>query len=168
MKSMADAVAEARSSREQLEKTIGELRGRLSPPQIAEDVMHLLDPELSVLGRIKSGVEKNRLLSLAVLAGVGWLVGVSRRRDGDPRKMRDIATASMRTTMKEKINDSGQIPGDEWRGSDSIGQNPVSQQEIAGQGKRTRKRGKARQNGSAGQAQERHAEPERQEAGQQL
>ena len=58
MKSMADAVAEARTSREQLEKTIGELRGRLRPPQIAEDVMHLLDPELSVLGRIKSGVEK--------------------------------------------------------------------------------------------------------------
>ena len=40
--------------------------------------------------------------------------------------------------------------------------------EIAGQGKRTRKCGKARQNGSAGKAHERHAEPERQEAGQQL
>lgn len=168
MKSMAEARAEARSSREQLENTVAELRDRLSPAQIAEDAMHLLDPELSLLGRIKSGVQNNRLLSLAVLAGVGWLVGLPRRRNGDSQKTRDADTASKRTTMKEKSNDSGQISGDEWTGSGNIGKDQAGEQEIGNQGSRTQKRRKARQGGGASTAEKRLAEPERQEVGQQL
>lgn len=168
MKSMAHMRAEVRSSREQLENTVAELRDRLSPAQIAEDAMHFLDPELSLLGRIKSGVQNNRLLSLAVLAGVGWLVGLPRRRNGDSRQTRDADTASKRTTMKEKTNDSGQINGDEWTDSGNIGKKPASEQEIGNQGSRTQKRREARQAGDASTAEKRLAEPERQEVGQQL
>jgi hypothetical protein len=94
-----EAVRTVRARREALKATLGDARARLSPAQLAEDALSLIDPELTLLGRLKARIRSNRLLSLAVLAGVGWLVGAPRR-----------------VNMKEKNNDSGQDHGDHWSG----------------------------------------------------
>jgi len=91
------AAAVARQRRAALLQTFGELRARASPPQLVEDALRVLDPELSFLGRLKKRVRNNRLLSLAVLAGVGWLVGSPRhdkRRTVRGAESRHAKTAS--------------------------------------------------------------------------
>lgn len=110
------AVKTVRARREALQGTVKDMRGRLSPPQLAEDELNLIDPELTLLGRFKDRIQHNRLLSLAVLAGVGWLVGAPRHHDGEAIGARQAGTAP-RANMKEKKNDSGQIHGDEWSGA---------------------------------------------------
>lgn len=138
MKTKQEALAEVRASRAELEKTISQLRERVSPPQLAEDVMNLLDPDLTLLGRIKSGVQQNRLLSLAVLAGAGWLVGAPRRSNGEPRKMREADKEPPRATLKENKNDSGKNSGEQWPDNE-----PGSAQEQGAQVRRTEGRSKA-------------------------
>lgn len=145
-------MAEVRASRAELEKTVGEFKARVSPPQLAEDAMNLLDPDLTLLGRIKSGVQQNRLLSLAVLAGVGWLVGAPRRSNGEPRKTRDTDTAPPQATLKENKNDSGKNSGDEWPVS---GSGPAEEQGT--KVRRTEGRGKT-QNGSVAPVDEQQRE----------
>jgi hypothetical protein len=119
MKSKQEAVAEVRASRAEFEGTLAEVRARLSFPQLAEDALNLIDPDLTLLGRIKSGVQQNRLLSLAVLAGAGWLVGAPRRSKGDSRKVREADKKQLRATLKENKNDSGKSSGNEWPGTES-------------------------------------------------
>lgn len=114
-RSFNEAVRTVRARREALQGTVKDMRGRLSPPQLAEDALNLIDPELTLLGRFKERIQHNRLLSLAVLAGVGWLVGAPRHHDGEAFGARQAGTAP-RTNMKEKKNDSGQIHGDDWSG----------------------------------------------------
>lgn len=141
MKSKQEALAEVLASRAELEKTIGELRGRVSPPQLAEDVMNLLDPDLTLLGRVKSGVQQNRLLSLAVLAGAGWLVGAPRRSNGEPRRTRQADTEPQ-AILKENNNDSGKNSGEQRSISE-----PDPAEGQGAKGRRTQGRSKA-QNGS--------------------
>lgn len=111
------AAAEAKLRRDVLLTTLTALRGRMSPPQLAEDALSLLDPELSLLGRLKERVRQHRLLSLAILAGAGWLAGAPRRRNGDRRETRAPGpTHATRANLKEKKNDSGQDNGNQWTG----------------------------------------------------
>jgi hypothetical protein len=102
-----EALAELRASREALRDAACELRRRSSPHQLAGDAIRFLDPELTMLARLKAGVREKPLLSLAVLAGVGWLLGTPRRRHGAPQDERKAESAPMRKTTKEKNNDSG-------------------------------------------------------------
>ena len=111
------AVSDVKRRRAALTATLEDARARFSPPQLAEDALNLIDPELSLLGRLKARVQHNRLLSLAVLAGVGWLVGAPRRHAGEPPGPREAGTTPTRANMKENKNDSGQIHGSDWSGS---------------------------------------------------
>lgn len=111
------AVKDVRARREALQSDVSQLRSRLSPPQLAEDALGLVDPDLTLLGRFKERIQHNRLLSLAVLAGVGWLVGAPRHQDGDAFGARQAGTTPSRANMKEKNNDSGQYHGDQWTGA---------------------------------------------------
>lgn len=111
------AVADVKRRRAALTATLEDARARFSPPQLAEDALNLIDPELSLLGRLKARVRHNRLLSLAVLAGVGWLVGAPRRHAGEPPGPREAGATPPRGNMKENKNDSGQIHGSDWSGS---------------------------------------------------
>jgi hypothetical protein len=108
------ALAEARRRRRALRATLEETRLRLSPPELAADVLSLIDPKLRLLHRATSRIQNNRLLSLAVLAGVGWLVGAPRQNDGEPPGARSAGTSPLRANMKEKKNDSGQVHGKHW------------------------------------------------------
>ena len=72
-----------RERRKALQATLKTCAARMSPPQLAEDALNLVDPELTLLGRLKERIQHNRLLSLAVLAGVGWLVGAPRQHEGE-------------------------------------------------------------------------------------
>ena len=110
MTTRAQAVADVLAHRERLLRTCRELQSRAGPSQLADDALALIDPQLTILGRLKAGVEQNKLLSLAVLAGIGWLVGAPRRHNGGPRDSREAASAT-RKTMKETRNDSGEEPG---------------------------------------------------------
>jgi hypothetical protein len=112
-----DAVANVRARREALKATLGEAKTRLSPPQLAEDALSLVDPELALLGRFKARVENNRLLSLAVLAGVGWLVGAPRHHHGETLGAGEAGTPPPRVNLKEKNDDSGQIHGEHRSGT---------------------------------------------------
>lgn len=100
----ADAVAEARKRREAVLATLVELRGRTAPTEIAEDMLAMLDPQQSVIRRIARRMRRNKLLSLAVLAGAAWLAGIIRHQDGKPPPVRK----SPRAKPKEKHDDSGQ------------------------------------------------------------
>jgi len=111
------ALRNVQARRAALKVTSEEVRGRLSPPQLAEDALAALDPQLAFLGGVASRVQHNRLLSLAVLAGVGWLVGAPRRQAGEPPAPREAGTTPPRANMKENNNDSGQIHGRHWSGS---------------------------------------------------
>jgi hypothetical protein len=115
-RSFDDALAIARQRRRALTNTLGDMRQRFTPPQLAEDVLGLIDPELELLHRARERIQNNRLLSLAVLAGVGWLVGAPRQNDGEPLGADDAGSSPPRANMKEKKNDSGQIHGEHWSG----------------------------------------------------
>jgi hypothetical protein len=121
MKSKVEALSDVRQKRAKFEETLAAARARLTVPQLAEDAMNFIDPDLTLLGRIRAGVRQNRLLSLAVLAGAGWLVGSSRRSIGEPRNMRRTDTATTRTMKKENKNDSGQSNRNKWTGSSREG-----------------------------------------------
>jgi hypothetical protein len=112
-----DAVSTVKARRLALKASLADARSRLSPPQLAEDALSLVDPELALLGRFKARIENNRLLSLAVLAGVGWLVGAPRRHDGEALGAGEAGTPPPRVNPKEKNNDSGQIHGEHWSGA---------------------------------------------------
>jgi len=142
-----EAVATVQARRKALQTTLEDMRGRLSPPQLAEDALSLIDPDLTLLGRFKERIQNNRLLSLAVLAGVGWLVGAPRHHDGEPLEGREAGTKPPRANMKEKKNDSGQIHGEHWSGTGSGRQEEQPPQEPAEEAIVARRSRKAQQDG---------------------
>lgn len=75
MTSMPKAVADARASRAELIAAVQDLRRRLSLPELAEDALRAIDPELTFLGRMKARIQRNPLLAATLLAGAGWLAG---------------------------------------------------------------------------------------------
>ena len=103
-----DALVTVLRRRAALRVTIEELKDRARPAQLADDALRLLDPHLTFLERLKARIGSNKLLSLAVLAGAGWLAGVPRHLTGDEPAARKASTATLRAKPKEKNNDSGQ------------------------------------------------------------
>lgn len=73
MKSVPSATNDARRNRATLIATVEELRHRLSFPQLAEDALGAIDPELTFLGRLKAGIERHPLMASALVAGASWL-----------------------------------------------------------------------------------------------
>ena len=98
------AVAEVRMRREVLLNTAAQLRARAALPRLADETLRMIDPQLGFLKRLQQGIARNKLLSLAVLAGAGWLAGSSVRPDGKP----PAARPARRAKPKENNNDSGQ------------------------------------------------------------
>lgn len=145
-----DALATARERRRALTNTLGELRQRLSPPQLAEDALGVIDPELQLLHRARERVQNNKLLSLAVLAGVGWLVGAPRQNDGEPIGADDAGSSLPRANMKEKKNDSGQIHGEHWSGPGAGRQEGGRPKKRAEEAVLPRRRRQAQQGGGGG------------------
>jgi len=157
-----EAVATVRARRKALQATAQEVRARVSPPQLAEDALSLLDPELALLGRAKERILHNRLLSLAVLAGVGWLVGAPRHHDGDPFAAETAGRKPPRAHMKEKNNDSGQIHGDHWSGTGAGRQEDRRPEERTEEAVRARRREQAQPSGGVTPL---HREPQQGPAG---
>ena len=75
MTNLPKAISDARASKADLIKTYHDIRRRLSLPELAEDALRAIDPELTFLGRVKAGIQRNPLLAAALLAGVGWFAG---------------------------------------------------------------------------------------------
>jgi hypothetical protein len=98
------AVEKARRRRTALRATLGALRLRATPVQIVEDVLVALDPGQAFIARMRGRMRRNKLLSLAVVAGAIWLTGMTRHLDGKT----PAAPKSPRAKPKEKIDDSGQ------------------------------------------------------------
>ena len=73
---------EVRVLRAGLAKGLKELRGRLSPPELLEDTLIMLDPGKRFLGRVQSGIKRNPLPAAILLAGVGWLIADAARDNG--------------------------------------------------------------------------------------
>lgn len=142
-----DAFANVRARRKALTVTVHDMRARLSLPQLAEDALSLVDPELTLLARAKERIQHNRRLSLAVLAGVGWLVGAPRHHDGEPFAAETAGPAPPRAHMKEKNNDSGKIHGDHWSGTGAGRQEGERPEDRAEETVRTHRREQARPRG---------------------
>jgi hypothetical protein len=98
MTALADARRDTMEARDAMRASILELRRRTAPHELAEDALHLVDPELTFLARLKTRVMENRLVTLALIAGVAWLAS--------PKPAH--GTAEQNTTKKEKTDDSGQ------------------------------------------------------------
>jgi hypothetical protein len=139
-----EAVAAVRSRRRALRTTVDDMRARLSPPQLAEDALGLIDPELELLNLFKERIQRNRLLSLAVLAGAGWLVGAPRHHDGEALAAEEAGTTPPRANMKEKKNDSGEIHGEHRSGAGAGRQEEWRPEELPEKDVLARRRRKAR------------------------
>lgn len=98
MSALAQARRDAVEARECLRASAQELRRRGAPHELAEDAVHLFDPDLKRLAAFRARILENRLLSIALISGLAWLAA--------PRRAHGAATAP--TTKKEKTHDSGQ------------------------------------------------------------
>ena len=74
MKSLQHSIDEARASRAELQDSLRDVGKRLTLPELAEDALRALDPKLTILGRVKTGIQRQPLFASALLAGAGWLV----------------------------------------------------------------------------------------------
>lgn len=102
------AAGEAHRRREIFLATLVELRIRAAPAELAEDALSRLDPGLTWFTCLRQRLVRNKLLTLAVLAGAGWLAGRPRLHDDRTPATRKAGTASPRVKTKETNNDSGQ------------------------------------------------------------
>jgi hypothetical protein len=157
------ALDNARDRRRALLSTFSDARARFSPPQLAEDALSLIDPELALLHRARERIQNNRLLSLAVLAGVGWLVGAPRHHDGEPLGADDAGTSPPRENLKEKKNDSGQIHGEHWSGPGAGRQEDRRAEKLAEEAVLARRNRQAQQGRGSAPV---HGEPQRPVGGQ--
>ncbi|MGQ0485329.1 MAG: hypothetical protein ACT4SY_08280 [Hyphomicrobiales bacterium] len=101
MDSLTENRMEVRARRAQLAKSFEDVRRRLSLPQLAEDALAKLDPELVFLGRAQSAIRRNPLLAAGLLAGAVWLVSDASqdgRRSGPDRRARRGGRAINDTT----------------------------------------------------------------------
>jgi hypothetical protein len=74
MKSLPNAIADARTSRAELIKTLHDMREKLTISGLAEDLLSALDPELTFLSRMKAGLKRRPLFVAGLIASAGWLV----------------------------------------------------------------------------------------------
>jgi hypothetical protein len=82
MKTHAEIISDARESRAALAKSLQRLRRRLNPPELANDALAMLDPQLKFLGRAFAGIKRHPLLAAALVAGAGWVVSGASSRGG--------------------------------------------------------------------------------------
>lgn len=101
------AVEDVRRRRAAVVATAAKLRQATSPLHLADEALRRLDPQFSFLRRVAARMRNNKLLSLAILAGAGWLAGPPRHPDGEAPAARKAGTATPRANLKEKNNDSG-------------------------------------------------------------
>jgi hypothetical protein len=114
-------LAEVEQRREAVLRSLDALKSRIGMAQLAEDALSLVDPELTLLGKLRSRIEHNKLLTLAVLAGAGWLVAGPRRMAGGKQATHTARTAQAPRTAKEKQDDSGQITREQHDGVHGYG-----------------------------------------------
>jgi hypothetical protein len=74
MKSLPNAIADARTSRAELIKTLHDMREKLTILGLAEDLLSALNPELKFLSRMKAGLKRRPLFVAGLIASAGWLV----------------------------------------------------------------------------------------------
>jgi len=103
--------------RRALDASLGETKQRLRPSQLVGDMLNVVDPQLVRLEIMKNRVTSRPLLSLAVLAGLGWIFGASVRprvKTGTSRAARGDPNSKLTpkpAKQKENENDSGQRHG---------------------------------------------------------
>lgn len=107
--SFEEALAIVRIRRATVLKTAAEARERLTLSRLVDDAAAVLDPDLTFLARLQRNVARNKLVSLAVVAGAAWLAGSSHQPDGRPPGARKVRRAK----PKEKNNVSGQHKRDD-------------------------------------------------------
>jgi hypothetical protein len=91
MKSLPNAIADARASRAELLKTLHDVREKLTISGLAEDMLGALDPELTFLNRVKAGLKRRPLIAAGLVASAGWLVNSlmrTRRQSGSNRPLK--------------------------------------------------------------------------------
>jgi hypothetical protein len=100
MDSLTEIRNDARARRAQLTKSFDNVRRRLSLPQLAEDALAKLDPELVFLGRAQSAIKRNPLLAAVLLTGAVWLVSDASQggRSGPDHRARRATRAINDTT----------------------------------------------------------------------
>ena len=67
----------AQARRRDVLKSIEEVRGRLSLPQLADDALSILDPDLSFPRRIKTAVTSQPIAAALIFAGAAWLLSTT-------------------------------------------------------------------------------------------
>jgi hypothetical protein len=166
VKTLEQQRADVFARRKALRMAVRESAQRLKPSAIADEALHRFDPELSRLSGIKSRVLEHPLISIALLSGLGWLVGAAAKPSGQTR-----TTPAARETVspkpakqKEKEHDSGQrnrnrraAPADR-RTTEPLPFEPAGEAEVS----------LAQPGGEAQQARnqpERHAQPQERELG---
>ena len=65
-------------------KTLTAVRGRLNVKDLTQDALSALDPELQILGHVKTRVKRYPLLAGALVAGAAWLAGGGTGTNGAP------------------------------------------------------------------------------------
>ena len=107
MKSLAKARSDARSSRAELTKNFQDIRRRLSPSQLTADALAMVDPELTFLGRVQSGIKRNPLFASVLLAGAGWLFSDTIRARGNSGRNGSHRSRTLKRTGAPPNNHKG-------------------------------------------------------------
>jgi hypothetical protein len=83
---------EAQESRKTMARRIAAIRGKLSVAGIADEALTAVDPQMRLGAKIVATARTFPLMSLAVAAGVGWLmsqsfdIGGEKPRDRKPKR----------------------------------------------------------------------------------
>lgn len=110
MLALPSATKNVKGRRKAMMKSIDEVRGRLTLPQLTEDAISLLDPDLIFPRRVQSAVRNKPLVAALLVAGAGWLVASGGNGGEKPvaRPRRGSAFTSP-STMKKENTDEGQL-----------------------------------------------------------
>ncbi len=91
MKSLPNAIADARASRAELTRTLREIGKKLTISGIADDLLSAFDPKLTFLSRMRAGLKRRPLFVAGLVAGAGWLVNSlmrTRSQSGSNRSLK--------------------------------------------------------------------------------
>ncbi len=64
----------AQARRRDVMKSIEDIQARFTLPRLADDALSLLDPRLSLPGRVTAAATRQPLVSVLLLGGAAWLL----------------------------------------------------------------------------------------------
>lgn len=118
--------AEVRRLRAEIAKDMEEARERLNPAQLFDDFLDIVDSKRRFLARVQSGIERNPLVAVLLIAGAAWLISDRSGRQRRSTRRLQLEKTSENNNHKGDYDDSESNDSDQWPylGDQQIGARP--------------------------------------------